>query len=249
MIKDIVQTQTLNPTASGELQPNATATEISITDQNQRDKLAYLLDGMSNGFMDMSLRRAETIESKYTIKQKETVVDGKMISVYQNFNVSVSGVNNSVLFDDTLSNPDTNHDQMKNDLFMKAFQDKKAGQPAHYYIADPLKIRKGEHVLDIEMFPERVKDVDLQVQVLLNEITEFMNVFGQNMNVDGWKKIYLEVSGRPSDVFQSADAMKIAQAGQQNGAPPNPLAPTPTNTTMPVMNKGGKGKPMPAMMR
>ena len=70
MLKEIIQTQTINPTTSGELSTNTTATEIATVENNQRDKLGFLLDGLIFGFMDMALRRAETIESKYTIKQK-----------------------------------------------------------------------------------------------------------------------------------------------------------------------------------
>ena len=63
LFKEILEGQTLNPTATGELSPNSTATDISLTYQNQRDKLAYMLDGLMNGFMDMALRRAERLNA------------------------------------------------------------------------------------------------------------------------------------------------------------------------------------------
>ena len=245
MIKDIVESQTLNAIVTGEIQPNATATEISITEQNQRDKLAYLLDGLVNGFMDMSLRRAETVESKYTIKQRETVVNGKTISVYQNFNVNVGGVNNSVMFDDTLSSPDYGHDTKRNELFQQAFQQKKNGFPTEYYIADPIAIRKGEYDLDIEVFPERVKETDLQLQMLWGEFTNLLNTFGQNVDMEELKKIYLDVSGRPHSVFHSADVMKLQEmqnAAMQGMGQPTGAPPAPTNAPMLNNNKGGKSK-------
>jgi len=243
MIKDIVESQTLNAIVTGEIQPNATATEISITEQNQRDKLAYLLDGLVNGFMDMALRRAETVEAKYTIKQKKTVIDGKTISVYQNFNVNVGGVNNSVIFDDTLSNPEYGHDTKRNELFQQAFTQKKNGFPTEYYIADPVAIRKGEYDLDIEVFPERVKETDLQLQILWSEFTNLLNTFGPGVDTEEMKKWYLETSGRPHSIFKSADVMKLEQmqqAATEGMGQPTATPQAPSNAPMLTNNKGGK---------
>lgn len=250
LIKEIIETQTLNPTSTGEFDPNATATQISITDQNQRDKLAYLLDGISNGFMDMSLRRAETIESKYTIKQKETMVKGKKINVYQNFNISIGGVNNSVIFDDTMSDPmQFDHKAQKNNLFKQAFQAKKNGQPSTYYIADPMAIRRGQYDLDIEIVAERIKDTNLQVEQLWDEFTQLINTFQDEANKEEMKKIYLEVSGRPSSIFNSAAVMKLKQISQ--GQDPTPAGqPNAKGNIIPGLIPKNKKAPMtaPAML-
>src|SRR3954470_23800366 len=87
LLKEIIDEQTFSPTMLEEIPPNAPLGTVELADQNQRDKLAFLLDGLVAGYMDLALRRAETIESKYTIKQKETYVEGKTISVYQNFTI------------------------------------------------------------------------------------------------------------------------------------------------------------------
>lgn len=240
MIKDIVETQTLSPTASGELSPDATATEISITDQNQQDKLAYILDGLTNGFMDMDLRRAETIECKYTLKQKEITVDGKKVNVYMNFNVNVDGINNSVVFDDKIGDPSYGHDDKRNELFKQAFTAKKNGQPSELYIADPIAMRRGDCVIDIEMIPEKKKETNLEVQVLMNEIQEVQALFGGAVNMDEWQKIYLKTSGRPTEVFNSADQMKLKQIETAQNA-----TATPADGQVPgkVVGAQPKGKP------
>lgn len=225
-VKEQLEAATLNPTASGELAADATATEIAITDQNQRDKLAYLLDGIAGGMMDLFMRRAETIESKYTIKQRETDVDGKKISVYQNFTINVAGVNNSVILDDTIGNLDYDHDDARNELHKKAYLDRKEGVATEYYLADPIAIRQGKYTLDMEIHPEKLKETDLQMTQLWNEFTELTTLFGQSVDMQELQKIYLETSGRPSEIFKPADVMRLQQlTAQQTGAAPVDAAP------------------------
>jgi hypothetical protein len=244
MIKEIVQNQTTAVLSAGDLSTNPTAEEVASLEQNQREKLAFVLDGLMNGFMDMALRRAETIESKYTIKQRETIVDGESISVYQNFNINVGGVNNSVVHDDRLGSQSYDHTEKRYDLFKQAFASKKDGKPAEFYLVDPIAIRKGDYVLDIEVVPEKVKETDLAVQLLYQEIATHMKVFGQAAtNLDEWKKIYLEISGRPASVFTSQSVMelqrleqeKVAMAGGQAGAPGS------TPSTVPAANPAAAG--------
>lgn len=215
MMKEIVEAQTLNPTATGEFDPNASATQIAITDQNQRDKLAFLLDGIAGGFMDMALRRAETIESKYTIKQSEKVVNGVKVNVYQNFTIDMSGVSSSVIFDDAIGDPTYNHEQTQNKLHQEAVKAKKNGKPSETYIANPDDLREGKYELDVEIVPERIKEIDLQMQSMWAEFTSLLNTFGRNVNIEELKSIYLEVRGRPASIFNSADVMKLQQITAQ----------------------------------
>lgn len=226
--KQIVEAQTLNPTSSGELSSDATATEIAITDQNQRDKLAYLLDGIAGGFMDMAYRRAETIESKYTIKQKETTVDGQKINVYQNFTVNIAGINHAVVLDDRLGDlqeGSADHEDRKYELFQQAFDTKKTEAPTEFYLADPMRLRRGKHIVDIEIFPERIKETELQMQMLWNEFAMLLKVFGRSVDVEEMKALYLETSGRPGELFKSAEAMRLedmqaaAQSAPETEAP------------------------------
>lgn len=215
MMKEIVEAQTLNPTATGEFDPNASATQIAITDQNQRDKLAYLLDGIAGGFMDMALRRAETIESKYTIKQKEVTIKGQRVNVYQNFSIDMGGVNSTVIFDDAIGDPTYNHEDLRNELHKTALKAKRAGKPSEYYIANPNDLREGKYELDVEIVPERTKEIDLQMQAMWSEFTELLNTFGRNVNMEELKSIYLEVRGRPATIFNSADVMKLQEITAQ----------------------------------
>lgn len=221
LLKDIVEAQTLNPTTLGELQPGASATEINITDQNQREKLGFLLDGIAGGFMDMALRRAETIESKYTLKQRETYVDGKKINVYQNFAVDIGGVSHNVVFDDTLGDPTMYHPaseqlkQKKSDLFKQAFDSRKSGKPSEFYIVDPKGLREGKPYLDVEIVPERIKETGIRMEEMWNEFTQLLNTFGRNVNMEELKSIYLETRGRPASIFNSADVMKLQEITAQ----------------------------------
>lgn len=242
LLKEIIETQSLNTTTSGELSSNATATEISVVENNQRDKLGFLLDGLMTGFMDMAHRRAETIESKYTIKQKETIVDGKKINVYQNFAINVSGIENVVFFSDEVGNPDYDEEGMRDFLFEAAHNDRKDGNPTKYYLANPDVIRQKRYNLDIEILPERVKDTQLQMIQMWDEFTQLINLFGRSsqggmVDMEEIKKEYLEVSGKPDKIFTSEAYRKLeeAEAGQaaynqgqygqpQGGQPPEATA-------------------------
>ena len=217
MLKQIMEAQTVNPTTSGELSGDATATEISITENNQRDKLGYLLDGIMNGFVDMALRRAETIESKYTIKQKETVVDGKTIPVYQNFTVNVAGIEHAVAFDEEVGGESYDYMSKRGELHKKAFKEKQDGFPSEYYLANPKWLRENRYTIDIEIHPERIKDTQLQMIQMWDEFTQLLNVFQQDVNKDEMKKIYTETSGRSGEIFVSRDMERLNEiiAGQE----------------------------------
>lgn len=214
MLKEIIESQTVGNTTSGELSANATATEISVVENNQRDKLGFLLDGLILGFMDMAYRRAETIESKYTIKQRETLVDGKKVSVYQNFTINVSGIENVVVFDEGVGAADYDEEGKKDELFQKAFKDKKNGYPTEYYLANPKIIREKKYNLDIVVQPERVKDSQLQMIQMWDDFTQLINTFGKAteggyVDMEQLKKEYLEVSGKPDAIFTTEMYQKL----------------------------------------
>lgn len=222
LVKEIVESQTVNQSFSGEVS-NATATEIATVDSNQQKKLAYLLDGLMGGFLDMYLRRAETIESKYTIKQKETVVDGKKISVYQNFSVNVSGIENVVNFDEQVGTAGYDEESKKDELFKKAFQDKKNGFASEYYLVNPKHLREKKYNLIIEVLPEQLKDSQLQMIQLFDEFGKIIELFGRDteggaVSTDELKKEYLEVSGRPDELFTSKMYEMLDKREQASGA-------------------------------
>jgi len=203
LLKDIIESQTVNPTTAGELSANATATEISVVENNQREQLGYLLDGLVNGFMDMALRRAETIESKYTIKQRETIVDGKKISVYQNFTVSVGGVESVVEFDEEVGSENYDTEGNRNKLFTKSFNEKKKGYQTEYYLANPILIREKKYNLIVKIKPERVKDTQLQMIQMWDEFRNLVAMFGSSINIQDLQKEYLQLSGKPDTIFQN----------------------------------------------
>lgn len=210
LLKEIIESQTLNPTTSGELSANATATEISITEANQRDKLGYMLDGLVNGFSDMALRRSETIESKYTMKQKETMVNGKTVPVYQNFTVSVGGTDHAVTFDDEVGGENYDFETKRDELFQMSFKNKKKGRNTEFYLANPTYIRQGKYNVVIEVQPEKVKDSQLQMMQLWDEFEKLMALF-PNVNKEVLEKEYLRVSGRPDNMFVSQDMRTLEQ--------------------------------------
>ena len=211
LLKDIVESQTLNPTTSGELSSNATATEISTVENNQRDKLSGLLDGLIGGYMDLAERRAETIESKYTIKQRETLVDGKKIKVYQNFTVNTAGVENVVVFDDTVGEVGYDTDGMRDSLFTKSFLERKNGFPTEYYLVNPNSLRKNLYNLVIEIVPEKIKDTHLSLIQLWDDFAQRLNIFGAENNMDEMRKEYLETTGKPDAIFTSQIYKKLDQ--------------------------------------
>lgn len=220
LLTDIQERQTVNPTSSGELSTNASATEIATVDQNQKDKLGYLLDGLVNGFMDMAMRRAETIESKYTIKQRETVVDGRKINVYQNFTVAMAGVQNVVMFDDELKNDLYDVDGKRAELFEKAFKKRAEGKPSEFYLVNPKALRDGTTIIDIEIKPERVKDSALQLITMREEFDWLLQTF-PNVNREEMQKEYQETSGRSDELFIPMELAELKQAGQTETAGTN----------------------------
>lgn len=230
LLKEIVESQTVNPTTAGELSSNATATEIATVDQNQTTKLGFLLDGLVNGFTDLYMRRAETIESKYTVKQREAVVDGKNVPVYQNFTVSMSGVNHNVTFDESIGNMDASKIEASDyDLFQKSHKDKKMGKPSEYYLCDPRLLRERKFSIYIEVQPEKVKDTQLQMMTMWEEFNQLLGTFGASVNQEELKKIYLETSNRSDALFQNADMQQQLQQLEPQGGG--------------AANKGSFGKP------
>jgi hypothetical protein len=200
MMKEIIETQTLNPSASGEI-TDATATAISLADAGQRDKLAYLLDGLIGAHMDMAYQRLETIKYKYTQKQRETFVDGKPVSVYQNFTVNLNGTEHNVVFNDAMPTDPTEVQDLQYKLFEQAHQSKKDGAPMEFHIADPLKVRDPEITHIIEVVPERIKDSNLMMISLFDEFGKLLEVFGPEVNREQLKKMYTDATGRPSELF------------------------------------------------
>jgi hypothetical protein len=215
MLKEIVEAQTLNSTTTGEVADQATATGISAAQANQIEKLGYLLDGVVNGFMDMAMRRAETIESKYTIAQKKTVVDGKEIPVFQNFTVNVSGIDHSVMFDDAVGGEDYPVEEKRDELFKQSFDENKKGFPTKFYLVNPKALRERKYSLDIEIIPERIKDTQLQLIQLFGEFGKLLGLFGQGVNLEEMKKEYLKATGRPGELFLPGDVMQLNQMLQQ----------------------------------
>jgi hypothetical protein len=231
MLKEIIEAQSLNQTTAGELSEGNTAFEIAKVDQAQQDKLGYLLDGLLMGFTDMFMRRAETIESKYTIKQKETIVDGKKINVYQNFTVNVAGTENVIIFDDEVGGETYDTEAKRNELFKKSFNTKKGKSPTEYHLVNPTALREGRYVLDMDIEPERLKESQLQMIQLFSEYGQLIELFGRDseggsVSMDALKKEYLKTTGRPDDLFTSEVYKQLEQAD------PNSVA-----------NMGNFGKP------
>lgn len=229
MLKQIMEAQTVNPTTGGEISPNATATEISITESNQTTKLGYMLDGLVNGFMDMALRRAETIESKYTLKRKETVVDGKTIPVYQNFTVQMGGVEHAVSFDEEVGGEAYPVDDKRSELHQKAFMEKKRGYPTEYYLVNPKFLRERRYNIDIEIHPEKIKDTQLQLMQMWDDFAKRKAMFPEDVNVEAMKKEYLEVGQKASDTFISGDIARLKQL-EQAGQGETPASPYDTGS-------------------
>jgi len=180
LIKQTIEAQTVNQSFNGELSNNATATEIATVDSNQNKKLALMLDGLVNGFTDMALRRAETIEAKYTIKQKETIVDGKTVPVYQNFTINVSGIENVVEFNEDVGRPEFDERGKKSELFEKSFKSKKLGIPSEFYVVNPEHLRNKRYKIVMEIIPEQIKDSQLQMIQMFDEFSQLVNLFGMD---------------------------------------------------------------------
>ena len=227
LLKDVVEAQTVNPTSSGELSTNSSATEIATVDQNQKDKLGFLLDGLVNGIMDMALRRAETIESKYTIKQRETVVDGEKVNVYQNFTVSLNGLQNVVVFDDALQSDTYDVKGKRAELFEKSFKRKNEGKPSEFFLVNPKALRDGTAIIDIKIKPERIKDSALQMITMREDFDWLLATF-PNVNRQEMQKEYQDISGRSDEMFLPMELAELQNAGQTESA---------------GMNMGSFGKP------
>lgn len=228
MLKEIIQTQTVNATTSGELSNNATATEIGVTESNQRDKLGYLLDGLIFGFMDMALRRAETIEAKYTMKQKETIVNGKVIPVYQNFTVSTGGTDYTVEFNDEVGGETYDYETKRDEMFKKKFQDKEKGISTDSYLINPKLMSSNKVNIVMDIVPEKIKDSQLQMIQMWDEFGKLMQAFGSEVDRETLKKEYLQVSGRPDNIFLPAQIGKLNQEiamQEQTGAKKSPTVP------------------------
>jgi len=228
LMKDIIEGQTINPTSSGEISGDPTATEIAIADTNQQKKLAFLLDGLVAGFFDLGMRRAETIESKYTIKQKETVVNGKTVGMYQDFTISIAGVDNIVAFDEEVGTEEfeSRIDTVRGELHAKSYESRKKGQPTEYYLVSPDELRTAQYTIVMEVKPEQVKDSQLQMIQMWDEFGRLIKVFGQQVDMKKLQEEYLKVSGRSEDLFL-----------------PQVLAQDPAVMAQEGYNQGGLGKP------
>jgi hypothetical protein len=224
MLKSIVEAQTLSKTTSGEVS-SETATAVNEAQASQAEKLGYLLDGVVNGFMDMALRRAETFESKYTIKERETIVDGKKIAVYQNFSVSIDGTDHNVSFDEGLRNEDVDQQAMKDKMFQTSFKETKEGNPTKYYLADPNFIRQGKHSIHIVIKPERVKDTMTQIMQMRDEFSFLKDMWGNGIDMAELKNEYIKITGRPDKIFLPAETMRLNNELEQMNA----NAPTPND--------------------
>lgn len=219
LIKEIVESQTLNSTTGGEVSGD-TATAVNAAQSNQIEKLGYLLDGIVGGMIDMASRRAETIETKYTTQVGETIVDGKTIPVYQNFTVSLGGTEHSVSFDDAVGSPEFDEEAKKDELFEKSFKDKQMGKDREYHMVNPKLIRKRKFSFDITMTPERRKDSYLQIIELKEEADFLLGVWGEQVDKDVLKKEYLEITGRPANLFIPADLVAPAEPTEETNMKP-----------------------------
>lgn len=228
LLKEVFEAQTASGTSSGEVSEQATATAIAKAEAGQMDKLGYLLDGVTIGMMDIASRRLETIESKYTLKERKTIVDGKEVDVYQNFTVQAYGFENHVIMDTEIGNQTPEKKRETQDLlFQGAFeQKKKKGISTRFFMANPEFIRKREFTNDVEILSEMKKQTQLQMIQFWDEVRNLKELF-PNVNNEKLQEEYLEVSGRPDDLFNSADMMRLEQekaamaGGQEVGNKPN----------------------------
>ena len=236
LMKEILESQTTNKTTTGEISKNTTAFEIAKTDEKQAEKMAMVLDSIVNGYMDLAMRRCETIESKYTRAQGETTVDGKKRRVYQDFSISVAGTQNIVSFDDALREQDFDVEEKQNELFKKSYKRKEENNPTEYYLVDPATIRSGELVLVIEIKPEKIKDSQLQLISLFDEFSQLFAILGRDdqggrISVSEFIKEYLQTSGRSEDLFVDPELVQNPELAEALGGESNGY------------NKGNFGKP------
>ncbi|OGG65127.1 hypothetical protein A2Z56_02450 [Candidatus Kaiserbacteria bacterium RIFCSPHIGHO2_12_45_16] len=209
LLKEILEGQTLNSTTGGEVSGD-TATAVNAAQSNQIEKLGYLLDGIIGGMIDMAERRGETVETKYTTQVGETIVDGNTIPVYQNFTVSLGGTEHQVVFDDQVGTEAMAGEveaAKKDELFEKSFKAKKNGKDIEFHMVNPKLIRQRKYSFDVELVPERRKDSYLQIIELKEEADFLLAVWADQVDKDVLKKEYLDITGRPANLFIPAELM------------------------------------------
>jgi len=245
LMKDIIETQTLSATTTGEA-IDATATAVTLADAGQQAKLAYLMDGIVMGLADMASRRLETIRYKYTIPRDETIVDGRKVLVYNDFSVDYNGVRHNVEFSDYIPVEGPDLEAMRYAMFSKAHQSKKAGTPSEFYKVSPATmLDKGTHHF-VESKMERIKDSQLQKIELYDEFAKLLNIFGDDVNKDELKNIFLEASGRSPDIFVPKEVAQLKQQLMQAnmaqaGATPEQI-PKQVQGTVTPENTGSLGR-------
>ena len=156
----------------------------------------------------MATRRGETIETKYTTKESETIVDGKTIDVYQNFTIALGGTEHAVAFDPAVGTAEFDEEGTKDRLFEKSFNEKQNGKDREYHMVNPMLIRKRKFSFDVEMKPERRKDSYLQLIELKEEADFLIGVWGEQVDKDVLKKEYTDITGRPANLFIPADLIE-----------------------------------------
>ena len=235
MMKEILEQQSLNSTTSGELSGQATATEVGIVDQAQNTRLAPLLDSIVMGFTDLALRRAETIESKFTIKQDETIVDGKTIDLYQNFSVNIGNTENIVDFRPEISElSEEEVDDLENNLHKKETEmNRNEGIQSRFHLVDPVQVRKGDYVIQCTIKPEKRKEGILQLMELEHKTAFLLNTFPNSVDKQTLQKQYLEATGDTEKLFLPPEL------ASQINAPPEGLSDAINTNT----NTGSMGKP------
>lgn len=222
MMKETIEAQTLNKTSSGQASGSTSATEIGIADQAQNTRLGPFLDALVMGIMDLSLRRAETVESKFTMQKETTVVDGETIPMYQNFSINFGGVENLVDFRPEISSlTEEEADTLENDLHIKETALKeKDGEQSRIHLVDPEQIRKADYSINCVIKPEQKKETILQMIQLQNEITFLTSTF-PNVDMKELQKEYSETSGRSDKLFLPSELVEQTNNQEEGGKPIN----------------------------
>ncbi len=216
VMRDILERQTINPTTSGELSGKATATEVAIVEQNQRDKLAYLLDGMIKGYVELNERRIEMIESRFLVPERKTYLDGEIIDVYSGFSVDLNGISYNVI---PAYNINPEDDELKFKLLEASLMDKARGKNNEYVLFDANMLNNPDYNIFIDIVPEKVKDSALQIVQLKDEFSWLLATF-PNVNIEELQREYLKLTGKPDQLFIPMEMIKYRQAidAQQEGA-------------------------------
>jgi len=208
MLKEILEGMTLNKTTSGEVSGQTTATEVSMAQRNQLQKLIIYFESLEAGFEDLISRRIETIESKFTKQQDWTIVDGKKVSVYKNFSVSLGGSEHYVAFLDSLKEIDPEkQEDLENDIFMLEAQ-----HNIRYHLINPDYIRKAKYEIIVEVKLEPKISSIMESAQLREEITWLKQVF-PNVNNKLLEEEYIKATDRSEDLFLPQEIM--AGAGQE----------------------------------